>query len=210
MEEKPKNKLVDWIVNKSYAYKTMIIVIVLSIAAGLYLIIPILTEPKPDYTVIIATKDKELNSLQYTTMEKYMETYAEDLNHDGKVMIRVDYCYLNTDYNPNAYAAEAYRLGAQLGLSNWSILIADQSVYDQYSQQGIGFEDLPSQPAGTKTWKWNGSKLFEEVNKEFLINGDLLFTMRTISKASSDPKAANVVANDRKLMENIMGGIKTH
>lgn len=113
--------------NFFYHYKLTVIVVVLIAALFVFLVSDIITNKKPDVSVMIMATDKEF-MFRTNDIETMLEPYCEDFNDDGEIYVRVS--YLPAIYNENdvdTYFNQSYqtKLMAEFQGCDSIIVIAD-------------------------------------------------------------------------------------
>lgn len=203
-----ENKLIYWIKNKSYAYKTAFIVGGIAIFLAVFFIVDIVNAPKYDYDILVATNERLLSSQQEIIAEE-AQKYGEDLNNDGKILVNIVYCYLNSEAGPNEFAAASTKFATQMRLNDWCIMLFDSKTYYTYvTEGGVQVENLDDLGAEGQQWNWSGSLFYKDASEKTDLPENLNFSVYAQEKASSDEKIARKISQNKQLLKNIINDSK--
>lgn len=128
-EAEPVKEYTAWekIGNFFYHNKMPLIVGALIVLLAVFLIRDVVTNKKPDVSIMIMASDSELD-FRTGDIEKLLEPYCEDFNGDGEVYVRVSYLpAVYSDDNLDAYFNQSAqtKLMAEFQSGDSIIVIAD-------------------------------------------------------------------------------------
>lgn len=128
-EAEPVKEYTAWekIGNFFYHNKTPLIVGAVIVLLAVFLIRDVVTNKKPDVSIMIMASDSELD-FRTGDIEKLLEPYCEDFNGDGEVYVRVSYLpAVYSDDNLDAYFNQSAqtKLMAEFQSGDSIIVIAD-------------------------------------------------------------------------------------
>ncbi|WP_099204503.1 hypothetical protein [Scatolibacter rhodanostii] len=122
-------------------HKTIIFVILVAIALVISFIYSIVSKEKPDYYVALLTSVSLPTDLK-EELENYLEEYAEDVNGDGEVLLRINDYVIGDPVNdpsvdPNTFQAAQVRFTADISSNESFIFLHDEKTFDYLTQAGF-------------------------------------------------------------------------
>ncbi len=211
-DELRKNmSLWDKITNFFYRYKYHIIVFGFFIIAGGYSIGAKIFAPKPDYSIVVFTKQKT-GSTSDIVLQDEIAKYADDVNGDGKVVVKVYDCSGDED-NENLLntAPKTSQFMAELELGERIIYLLDDYRYEfteSYFEKTGNKQGLSKIEGDSRKVSLSDTKLMK--NTESGYKG-LNFCVRADgsgTKYDGTDEYKTMYKNAEKLLKNIESGKK--
>lgn len=156
--------------------KVKIIIVLLLAALVIGIIYGLATVVRADYNILFLTPDYEVGN-RYEEIQAALTKYAEDINGDGQVKVRVEFLPLNKNYEDNAtvateYSANFSRALAEFQSGNIVLVIADEKIAEEQNL-GTSLEDLSEIIQNNDNIKklglyFKNTKFAEEINDKTL------------------------------------------
>ena len=215
-----------------YYHKFHLLVGLVAIVIGGYLIYGMVTEVKPDYTIVMLSKSGYAGDLMENLGDQ-LSVYGKDRNGDGKVAISVlDYALGSaggeTDDAQTAEAAQAgmAKLSANLSTFDSVIFISDEASFERLADEGLyAYLDGETPEEGATdyenmyvTWKdckgLSGAELssewYEGITPDDLqkLFGDCRVSLRVIkgTQYENDAGKQEYYADSQELLQHLIDG----
>ncbi|MGN0479435.1 MAG: hypothetical protein ACI4GO_08365 [Hominenteromicrobium sp.] len=123
-----------------FYHKTHVLVGLLVVAFAVGIIYSFVSKENPDYTITVMTEYLIPNDLQ-SDLQEHFESYGEDLNGDGKVIVALQ-CYrfakdTSTDYEASELQASFVKFAADASAGDSMLFIYDDKSYAYLDQNDL-------------------------------------------------------------------------
>lgn len=140
-EKEPEKVYSIWekIGNFFYHNKVYIIMITIVAALAIFLIVDVITNVKPDATVMIIVTDDEFVA-RTEDIRRLLEPYCKDYNDDGKISMRVAYlpAIADTSNTADAYYTQATQINLMAEFQGVDSIMV---ITDQYTSDTMKISD---------------------------------------------------------------------
>lgn len=136
-ERTPKTPKQKWD-NFWYYHKWHVIVGSIVLALGLFLLYDMTHVVQPDYQVAVLT-ERQYGEQELAPLKAKLESYANDLNGDGRTIVQVNSYAIREDMDPNARIAEEVRITTDLTTGISFLFFTDDASFRMRQSQGTLF-----------------------------------------------------------------------
>ncbi|MBQ3132984.1 MAG: hypothetical protein IJC17_01760 [Clostridia bacterium] len=210
--EEPQTPKSKW-ENFWYYNKWFVLGGALALIVAIYFVVDIATRVNADYEGMLVTAEA-YNAQATEALKEELMTYADDINHDGKLKMGVNVLAIGDGTQTVTETTSAYIMKMQILLSDGrtKLVIFDQSWYDRIGQEILKgktelFAPLDVDDAGYNAeehyWDWYGSDLQKSEWAKSLPE-HLYFGVRP-AYDTEDAREVRDAAAAKTYLENLIG-----
>ncbi len=187
----------SWLENFWYHHKVGVLVGGFALLALVIILVQTFTRTRPDYTVMLVTDEPYVTD-EITQLEQTLALYGEDLNGDGKIVVKIANLAIGGTKN-TVQTANIQALQAKLLSGDTLLYIYEPKYEDRFTTAGSDgthcfLTSLPFEAAGLSedrlSWNWAADQRHIDDPLLATLPQELCFGVRYAQSDSEDSAAA--------------------
>lgn len=208
-EEEIKLSFPKKISNFFYHNKWWLIIACAGVFIALYLVYSLVSKPRPDMTVLFLGECPSIGE-DSQGLEKYIESFAEDINGNGEVLVSICYIPYSDEPQKNYVNGVDTKLTAEMQSGNAVIVIGNNQISKMINPEDV-FVDLndlfPDNERIDKYYfKLTGTDFFSKIGAEYNEEDDWFIAIRQPARLlyAKQEEMEKTYEQDKPVLEKII------